>query len=99
MEHRIGLPEKFYDPVKTGIKNNINHLIIAKPSWPVTSPQPVPAPNLSADNHFLKDYCKVEEVPIYQHLPEIPVVNDFCDIEDCQDNETNCLDDEYNGDN
>jgi hypothetical protein len=58
----------------------------------------VPAPNLAAINRFLEDDSKVEEEPIYQHLPEIPVVNDFCDIEDGLVNETNYLDNEHDVD-
>jgi hypothetical protein len=85
--------------VKIGIKNKLNCLIIGKPTRPVTPPPPAPAPNLAAINHFLEDNGEVEEEPIYQHFPEIPVANNFCDIDDGQDNKTNCLDDMHDSDN
>jgi hypothetical protein len=98
MERWNGLPGKYHDRVKIGIKNKLNCLIVGKPTWPVTPPLPEPASNLAAINHFLKDDSEVEEEPIYQHLPAIPVANNFCDIEDGLDNETNCLNDEHDGD-
>jgi hypothetical protein len=77
MERWNGLPGKYRDRVKIGIKNKLNRLIVGKPTRPVTPPLPVPAPNLAAINRFLEDDSKVEEEPIYQHLPEIPVANEF----------------------
>jgi hypothetical protein len=98
MERWNGLPGKYRDQVKIGIKNKFNHLIVGKPTRLVTPPLPVPAPNLAAINCFLEDDSEVEEEPIYQYLAEIPVANDLCDIEDGLDNETNCLDNEHDGD-
>ena len=99
MEHWDGLPGKYRDRVKIGIKNQLNRLIVGKPTQLVAPPPPVPAPNLAAINRFLEDDTEVEEEPIYQHLPDIPVANDFCYIEDGLENVKHCLDDEHDGDN
>ena len=99
MERWNVLPGKYRDQVKMGIKNQLNRLIVGKPTQPVAPPPPVPALNLAAINRFLEDDCEVEEEPIYQHLPDIPVANDFCYIEDGLDNEEHWLDDERDGDN
>jgi hypothetical protein len=87
MEYCNGLPGKYHDKVKMGIKNKLNHLIVGKPTRLVTPPLPVPAPNHAAINRFLEDDTEVEEELIVKNLPEIPVANDFCDIEDGLDNE------------
>jgi hypothetical protein len=92
-----GLPGKYRDRVKIGIKNMLNCLIVGNPIRPITPRLPVPAPNLAAINRFLEDDSEVEE-SIYQHLSEEPVANNFCDIENGLDNKTNCLDNEHNGD-
>jgi hypothetical protein len=84
--------------VKIGIKNKLNRLIVGKPTRLVTPPPPVPAPNLAAMNCFLENDSEVEEEPIYQHLPEISVANDFCDFEDGLDNDTNCVNNEHDSD-
>jgi hypothetical protein len=91
------LQGKYYNQVKIGIKNNLISMIAGKPTWPVTSPPPVTAPNLAAINCFLEDDCKVQDELIYPHLSQIPVANDFCNTGDSLDNETNCLNDMHNG--
>jgi hypothetical protein len=97
MERWNGLPGKYGDPVKIGINNKINCLIIGKPTRLVTPPPPVPAPNLAAITRFHKDDSEVEVEQIYQHLHEIPVANNFCNIADGFDDQTNCFDHQHDG--
>jgi hypothetical protein len=45
-----------YDnPVKIGIKNKVNCLIVGKPTWLVTPPSPGPVSKLAAINCFFED--------------------------------------------
>jgi hypothetical protein len=55
------LPGKFHNGVNIGINNKFDHLIVGKPTQPVTVSLPVPVPNITDINPFLEDDSMVEE--------------------------------------
>jgi hypothetical protein len=71
-----GLPIRYRDKVKTGIKNKLNRLIISRPKTPSTVTTPIHAPNKKAMEEFFENDSEVDDGMESYYVPIIPEADD-----------------------